>query len=67
MWQWEGAARRAQRTTRIEAPVGQDAAPAALDLLELVEFAWHDFYGDVTPGEDAVEDILTYSRAILRG
>ncbi|WP_327394033.1 hypothetical protein [Streptomyces phaeochromogenes] len=40
-------------------------AAAALDLLELVEFAWHDCYGDVTPGEDVVEDILTCSQGDL--
>ena len=41
------------------------AAPAALDLLELVEFAWHDCYGEITPGEDVVEDILTCSQGDL--
>ncbi|MFD0140436.1 hypothetical protein ACWDWS_39915 [Streptomyces sp. NPDC003328] len=59
------AARRAERTARVEAAVGKDAAPAALDLLELVEFAWHDCYGDVTPDEDVVEDILTCSQGDL--
>ncbi|MFD6995584.1 hypothetical protein ACFWA5_04705 [Streptomyces mirabilis] len=45
--------------------VGKGAAPAALDLLELVEFAWHDCCGDVTPGEDVVADMLTCSQGDL--
>jgi hypothetical protein len=59
------AARRAERTARVEAAVGKSAAPAALDLLELVEFAWHDCYGDITPSENVVEDILTCSQGDL--
>ncbi|MEU4263132.1 hypothetical protein ACYCCF_23785 [Streptomyces argenteolus] len=55
----------AERTARVEAEFGKDAAAAALDLLELVEYAWHDCYGDVTPGEDVVEDVLTCSRGDL--
>jgi hypothetical protein len=59
------AARRAQREARVGAVFGEDAAPVALDLLELVEFAWHDCYGEVTPGDEVVEDILTCSRGDL--
>lgn len=59
------AARREARTARVEAAVGKDAAPAALDLLELVELAWHDCYGEITPGEDVVDDILTCSQGDL--
>lgn len=59
------AARRAERTVKVEAAVGKDAAPAALDLRELVEFAWHDCYGDITPAEELVEDILTCSEGDL--
>ncbi|MGV9788277.1 hypothetical protein [Streptomyces sp. NPDC003435] len=49
----------------MEAAVGKNAAPAALDLLELVELAWHDCYGDITPSENVVEDILTCSQGDL--
>ena len=59
------AARRAERTARVEVAVGKEAAPAALDLLELVEFAWHDCYGDITPSAEVVEDILTCSQGDL--
>jgi hypothetical protein len=40
---------------------GENAAPFALDLLELVEFAWHDCYQEVTPPEEIVDDILLLS------
>ena len=49
-----------RRTTRRER--AQDAfgsnAEAALDVLELVEFAWHDCYGDLTPPDDVIDDIF---------
>ena len=32
-----------------------------LDLLELTELAWHDCYGEVTPPEDVIADILLLS------
>ncbi|KOG30689.1 hypothetical protein AQJ84_15520 [Streptomyces resistomycificus] len=49
----------------MEAAVGKDAAPAALDLLELVELAWHDCYGEITPGDQVIEDILTCTQGDL--
>jgi hypothetical protein len=42
-----------------------DNASAVLDLLELAEFAWHDCYGEVTPPEDVVADILTCGQGDL--
>ena len=33
----------------------------ALDLLELVELAWHDCYGEITPSEELVDDMLLLS------
>ena len=52
------SARRAERLHRIEATFGKEAAPGALDLLELTELAWHDCYGEITPPEDIIDDIL---------
>ena len=40
---------------------GEDTAPIALDLLELTELAWHDCYGEVTPSEEIIDDILLLS------
>jgi hypothetical protein len=53
--------RREDRRPRVEALFGT-AADAALDLLELTELAWHDCYGDVTPPDDVLGDILTVSQ-----
>jgi hypothetical protein len=61
------AARRAARTPEVEAVLGRSRAPAALDLLELTEFAWHDCYQEVTAPEDVVDDILVCSHGELAG
>ena len=55
------SARRAERVPRVEAIFGKEAAPGALDLLELTELAWHDCYGEITPPEDIIDDILSCS------
>ena len=55
------AERRKDRWERAVALFGEDRAPFALDLLELTELAWHDCYGEVTPPEGIVEDILLLS------
>ncbi len=44
---------------------GEEQAPAALDLLELVELAWHDCYGEISPSEDVVEHLLLLSEGSL--
>jgi hypothetical protein len=46
---------------------GEDRAPFALDLLELTELAWHDCYGEITPSEDVIEDMLLLSEGTLEG
>lgn len=40
---------------------GEQRAPIALDLLELTELAWHDCYGEITPSEDLIDDMLLLS------
>jgi len=52
------AARRAERSTRVESEFGAERAAAALDLLELTEFAWHDCHGEVTPPDAVIDDVL---------
>jgi len=54
-------ARRSSRRPRVEAVFGRHDAPAVLDLLELVELAWHDCYDEVSPSEEVIDDILTVS------
>ena len=55
------AERRRDREPRVSSAFGDALTPHALDLLELVEFAWHDCYGETTPPEDVVDDILEVS------
>jgi len=34
-------------------------------LFELTEFAWHDCYGEITPPEQVIDDILVVSQGDL--
>jgi hypothetical protein len=47
--------------------MGEQATEPALDLLELVELAWHDCYDEITPPDDVIDDILVLSRGTLSG
>ncbi|HET9894483.1 MAG TPA: hypothetical protein VFQ44_06070 [Streptosporangiaceae bacterium] len=58
-------ARRSARADHVKAIVGEADAQAALDLLELVEFGWHDCYGEITPPDAVIDDILVCSRGDL--
>lgn len=58
------ADRRAGREQRARDAFGTEA-DAALDLLELVEFAWHDCFGDVTPPDDVVDDLFVVAHGNL--
>ena len=60
------ADRRKSRVARVSAVFGT-ATPSALDLLELVELAWHDCYGEITPSEDVIDDLLLLSQGRLDG
>jgi hypothetical protein len=44
---------------------GDALAASVLDLLELTELAWHDCYGEITPSEEMVDDILLCSKGEL--
>jgi hypothetical protein len=44
---------------------GPRVTPSALDLLEIVELAWHDCYREITPPEDIIDDLLLLSRGQL--
>jgi hypothetical protein len=59
------AERRKDRTPRAVAVFGEQRAPIALDLLELTELAWHDCYGEITPSEDLIDDILLLSEGSI--
>jgi hypothetical protein len=59
------AERRAGRRTKV-AVLFADTTDRALDLLELLEMAWHDVYREETPPEDLIDDILLLSEGNLR-
>ena len=55
------AERRESRKPRVIAVFGEDRAAFALDLLEVTELAWHDCYGEITPSEELIDDMLLLS------
>ena len=61
------ADRRRDRQARVIAVFGKDGAGRALDLLEIVELAWHDSYGERTPSDEVVDDMLVVSGGTLDG
>jgi hypothetical protein len=58
------AERQAERWPRFQAAFGRDAE-RALDLIELVEYAWHDCYEEITPPPDVIEDIVISAEGSL--
>lgn len=57
--------RRAGRRTKV-AVMFADRTDRALDLIELMEMAWHDAYGEASPPESVVDDVLLLSEGNLR-
>lgn len=55
---------RAERRLRVEDAFGRDAE-SAFDLIELVEYAWHDCYGEITPPVEVVEHIVVSAEGSL--
>jgi hypothetical protein len=55
------ADRRKDREPRVRAVFTDPHVKAALDLLELLELAWHDCYHEITPPEDIIDDVLLLS------
>ena len=55
------ADRRKQRTAAVIDVFGAERSGVALDLLEIVELAWHDCYQEITPDPSIIEDILLLS------
>ncbi len=58
-------ARRTERREKVAAVFGEQLAGTALDLLALVEFAWHDCYDEITPSDDIIDDMLVLSQGNL--
>jgi hypothetical protein len=51
----------AERRPRVVAVFSDALASPVLELLELTELAWHDCYGEITPPEHIIDDILLCS------
>ncbi|MEQ1698746.1 MAG: hypothetical protein ABMA25_01490 [Ilumatobacteraceae bacterium] len=61
------ADRRREREQRVVRLFGVAQAPCVLDLLELLELAWHDCYGEITPSDVVIEDVFAVSEGTLSG
>ena len=61
------AERRSRREQGVRDLFGEEHATAALDLLELTELAWHDCYGQISPPDEIVADMLVISGGDLEG
>ncbi len=59
--------RRTERQPRVKQHFAEADVDPALDLLEILEIAWHDCYGDITPSEDVIDDVLLLSGGELAG
>jgi hypothetical protein len=63
------AERWAERKPRVVAIFGEDAEMlrSVETLFELLELAWHDVYGEITPSEQTVDEVLLCSQGTLAG
>ena len=63
------AERFEERKPRVVAVFGTDASAlrAVEEVFELLELAWHDCYGEVSPSEAIIDDVLLCSGGTLRG
>lgn len=61
------AERRKAREPQVGADFETDEVQLALDLLEIVELAWHDCYGEVTPPQSVIDDMLALSEGTIEG
>jgi hypothetical protein len=63
------AERWAERKPRVVAAFGDDAGTlrSVEELFELLELAWHDVYGEITPSERIIDEVLLCSRGTVSG
>ena len=60
------ANRRAARLDAVRRHFEGDNVDAVLDLLALVDLAWHDCYGEPAPPPSIVDDMLLVARGSIR-
>jgi hypothetical protein len=58
-----------ERKPRVVARFGSDSHTlrSVEHVLALLEMAWHDCYGEITPSEDVIDDVLLCSDGTLAG
>ena len=63
------AQRWEEQKPKFAAALGDDGAVLrqAAALFELLELAWHDCYGDATPPDSVIDDVLLCSEGTLGG
>jgi hypothetical protein len=63
------AERFEERKPRVTAVFGDDANTlrAVSEVFALMEMAWHDCYGEITPSEEVVDNVLLCSGGTLAG
>jgi hypothetical protein len=60
-------ARRLVRRPAVAKVFDESTLDVALDLLEIVELAWHDVYGEISPPDEVVDDVLLMSDGHVHG
>ncbi|WP_202879575.1 hypothetical protein [Serinicoccus kebangsaanensis] len=59
-------ARRAEQLPRLQEQFPDDT-DAAVQVLDLLELAWHDCYGEVAPPAAVLDDVLTLAGGTVEG
>jgi hypothetical protein len=60
------AQRRIERQPRFAEEFGPKSK-VALDLIEIMELAWHDCYHEITPPDEVIEDLLICAHGSIEG
>jgi hypothetical protein len=61
--------RMAERKPRFVAAFGDDAVTlrSVIEVFALLEMAWHDCYGEITPPEEVIDNVLLCSGGTIAG
>jgi hypothetical protein len=54
--------RMQERRLEVERIFSVKNVDTVIQLLTLLEFAWHDCYNEVTPPDDVISDVLAFSK-----
>ncbi len=57
--------RRDERRSRLAPLFDEAEIDAALDVLSLMDLAWHDCYGESCPDDTVMDDVLTIAQGDL--